>query len=100
MKLALYNNGPVAVSFEVEDDFFHYKGGIYQHTGLKNKFNPFELTNHAVVAVGWGEENGVPYWIVKNSWGAKWGEEGYFRIIRGQDECAIESIAVETFPIF
>lgn len=100
MKLALYNGGPIAVSFEVYDDFMTYRGGIYQHTGLKDKFNPFEITNHAVLAVGWGEEKGIPYWIVKNSWGKQWGEDGYFRIIRGKDECSIESIAVETFPIF
>ena len=100
MRQALYNNGPVAVSFEVLDDFFHYKGGIYQHTGLKDSFNPFEITNHVVLLVGWGEENGVPYWIVKNSWGTGWGEEGFFRIMRGQDEVSIESLALESVPIF
>ncbi|KAM5245518.1 dipeptidyl peptidase 1 [Ctenodactylus gundi] len=101
MKLELVRHGPLAVAFEVQDDFLHYRGGIYHHTGLKDPFNPFELTNHAVLLVGYGTDSGtgMDYWIVKNSWGTKWGENGYFRILRGADECAIESIAVAATPI-
>ena len=51
MRIELVKYGPLEVAFEVYDDFFNYKGGIYHHTGAtdtKNyKFNPFELTNHA-----------------------------------------------------
>ena len=102
MQLALVEDGPLSVSFEVYNDFMHYKGGVYQHTGLKDHFNPFELTNHAVLLVGYGvdRDSGLKYWTVKNSWGTEWGESGYFRIVRGVDECAIESLAVESFPIF
>lgn len=101
MKHELVKHGPMAVAFEVYPDFYHYAGGIYHYTGLMDPFNPFELTNHAVLLVGYGTDpkSGEPFWIVKNSWGIKWGEGGFFRIRRGTDECAIESIAVAATPI-
>ncbi|CAI5773428.1 dipeptidyl peptidase 1 [Podarcis lilfordi] len=101
MELELLAHGPMAVAFEVYSDFLHYEGGIYHHTGLRDPFNPFELTNHAVLLVGYGSDpaTGEKFWIVKNSWGERWGEGGYFRIRRGTDECAIESIAVAATPI-
>ncbi|XP_043547496.1 dipeptidyl peptidase 1 [Chiloscyllium plagiosum] len=101
MKLELVKNGPVSVAFEVYGDFMNYHGGIYHHTGLRDSFNPFELTNHAVLLIGYGSDSQTKenYWIVKNSWGTQWGENGYFRILRGSDECAIESIAIAATPI-
>lgn len=101
MKLALVKGGPLVVGLEVYNDFLSYKGGVYHHTGLQDRFNPLELTNHAVLLVGYGEDanTGEKYWTVKNSWGEDWGEGGYFRILRGRDECAIESMAVEVVPI-
>ena len=99
-------NGPLAVGFEVLDDFRSYKNGVYVHTGVKDTFNPFVPVNHAVLAVGYGvcdgsDPNcagaaaGTPYWIVKNSWGTGFGMDGYFYILRGTDEVGIESIPVE-----
>lgn len=98
--LRLQRRAPCS-SLQVYSDFMHYKQGIYHHTGLKDAYNPFELTNHAVLLVGYGNcpVSGQKFWIVKNSWGADWGEKGYFRIRRGSDECAIESIAVAAAPI-
>jgi cathepsin B len=51
------------------------------------------LGGHAVKAVGWGVESSTntPYWIIANSWSTTWGEQGYFRILRGTDECGIEA---------
>ncbi len=50
MRIALVNNGPLAVSFQVYDDFLNYKSGIYHYTGHKDsenfKYNPWEITNH------------------------------------------------------
>jgi len=94
----LYQNGPIVVGFQVYNDFFAYRKGIYFHTKLKSNINAWEETNHAVFAVGWGIENGVKYWIVQNSWGKSWGENGYFRIKRGNDECAFESMASHANP--
>lgn len=45
--------------------------------------------NHAVLATGYGVDSGKAFWNVKNSWGASWGVNGYFKIIRGQNMCAI-----------
>ena len=46
-------------------------------------------TNHAVLVVGYGNENGVDYWIIKNSWGTNWSDEGFGKIRRGTRECGI-----------
>ena len=45
---------------------------------------------HSVLITGWGVENGTKYWTVQNSYGEKWGENGYFRIRRGTNEAGIE----------
>ncbi|XP_027203714.2 dipeptidyl peptidase 1-like [Dermatophagoides pteronyssinus] len=111
MQIELVQNGPIAVGFEVYGDFFGYSEGIYshqpsnesndQHQQIKAEFNPFEMTNHAVLIVGYGKDKktGEKYWIVKNSWGKQWGMDGYFWMRRGTDECAIESLAMAATPI-
>ncbi|CAJ1342602.1 unnamed protein product, partial [Effrenium voratum] len=78
---------PVSVAIEADQMAFQlYKGGILtQECGKK--------LDHGVLLVGYGTENGVDYWKVKNSWGANWGENGYIRMKRGvpQDgECGIK----------
>ena len=55
----------------------------------------FERTNHAVLVVGWGvEPDGRKYWWAQNTWGSEWGLVGYFKMARGSDDSAFESMAV------
>jgi cathepsin B len=82
---AIMTDGPVEAAFTVYSDFENYVSGIYSHTT-----GSYE-GGHAIRIVGWGEEDGTKYWKVANSWNPYWGEEGYFRIVRGEDECGIES---------
>ncbi|KAF7234109.1 hypothetical protein EG68_12416, partial [Paragonimus skrjabini miyazakii] len=67
--------------------FQYYKYGISHPS--RSDCNPARL-NHAVLTVGYGTENGIPYWIIKNSWSDRWGENGYFRLYRGDGTCGIE----------
>jgi cathepsin B len=85
-------HGPVESGFSVYQDFMSYKSGIYQHKsgGL--------LGGHAVKVVGWGVENNVQFWIVANSWTTNWGEKGFFRIIKGRNECGFESQMITGLP--
>lgn len=89
---AIMAGGPMEVAFTVYSDFENYAGGIYHHvTG-----GP--AGGHAVKMVGWGIESGVKYWKVANSWNPYWGEKGYFRIKRGDNEGGIEDQAVASSP--
>ena len=54
---------------------------------------------HAVRLIGWGVENDVKYWIAANSWGKTWGENGFFKIKRGENHCGIESMVHAGQPI-
>jgi cathepsin B len=88
----IYKNGPVQAGFSVYADFVHYTSGVYQHT------TGDMLGGHAVEIVGWGVENNVPYWYVKNSWTTSWGDNGFFKILRGSDECGIEDDVAGVTP--
>jgi hypothetical protein len=103
MMKEIYNHGPIPIALEVGEEFMSYASGIYDHhlhkELKKSKKDHWQITNHAVVCVGWGHENGVPHWIIKNSWGSNWGEDGgYIRIRRGKDLMHMESMAVTLDP--
>lgn len=81
----IMTNGPVEGAFTVYEDLLQYKSGVYQHVTGKM------LGGHAIRILGWGVENGTPYWLIANSWNTDWGDNGYFKILRGSDHLGIES---------
>ena len=85
MMQEIYQRGPIACGIAVPDALETYTGGIFKdETGDMNIV-------HDVSIVGYGEENGVKYWTVRNSWGSHYGESGFVRVIRGINNIAIES---------
>lgn len=78
---ALNTHGPLVTTFDVYYDFYYYTGGIYKYTSGKYQ------GGHAVLIVGYRDDplvDGGGYFIVKNSWGLDWGEDGYFNIAYSQ----------------
>jgi len=88
MMTDIYLNGPIQTTFLLENDMYGYSSGVYECDT-----DGGDLGGHATIAVGWGEENGVKYWIIQNSWGSSWGDGGFFKLRRGVDACGIESNA-------
>ncbi|EAR88193.1 papain family cysteine protease (macronuclear) [Tetrahymena thermophila SB210] len=85
IKQQLFEIGPLSVALDASYLQF-YKKGI-----SAPKFCSKTTLNHAVLLTGYGIDNGVEFWNVKNSWGAKWGEQGYFRLKRGVGMCGINT---------
>ncbi|CAO2842029.1 unnamed protein product [Amaranthus hypochondriacus] len=85
---------PMSVAFQVVDGFKLYKEGVYTSTTCGSSSMD---VNHAVLAVGYGVENGVSYWLIKNSWGADWGDNGYFKMEMGKNMCGVATCA--SYPI-
>ncbi|EOY30251.1 Cysteine proteinases superfamily protein [Theobroma cacao] len=85
---------PVSVAFEVVTSFRFYKNGVYTSDVCGSTSMD---VNHAVLAVGYGVENGVSYWLIKNSWGEDWGDDGYFKMEMGKNMCGVATCA--SYPI-
>jgi len=84
LKQLVYEYGAVETGIYASDSAFgNYASGVFD--GCSTDVG----SNHAVVAVGYGTENGDDYWIVKNSWGSGWGDNGYIKIKRGNFQCNI-----------
>jgi len=94
VKREILNRGPVVAPIYVKDDFLVYEAGVYtptetakQQMGANN-----EPVLQAVTLLGWGRSEGTKYWIVGNSWGTKWGEDGFARV-------AIDTVVRENYVL-
>ncbi|CAA7030952.1 unnamed protein product [Microthlaspi erraticum] len=94
MKHAVGLVRPVSVAFQVVHEFRFYNKGVFTSTTCGN--TPMDV-NHAVLAVGYGVEDGVPYWLIKNSWGGDWGESGYFKMEMGKNMCGVATCS--SYPV-
>lgn len=89
MKKEIFARGPISCSMYVTDKFLkEYTGGIYSEAGVHL------FPNHYVSVNGWGKDatTGQEYWIVRNSWGSHYGENGFFRIKMGSDNLGIDKM--------
>ncbi|UYV73494.1 hypothetical protein LAZ67_10003725 [Cordylochernes scorpioides] len=91
LKEAVATKGPVSVGVNA-NDLQTYSGGILDDPDCNADLD------HGVLAVGYGSENGKDYWLIKNSWGADWGEKGYVRMSRNKNnQCGVASMA--SYPV-
>jgi len=87
----IYQRGPISCAMD-STKIANYTGGIVNAT------EGGKVLNHIISIVGFGEENSVPYWLVRNTHGSAWGEKGFFRIIRGINNLGIESSCYWAVP--
>ncbi|KAG7393967.1 hypothetical protein PHYPSEUDO_000144 [Phytophthora pseudosyringae] len=86
MMKEIMKGGPITCGIACSDEFtYGYKAGI-----LEDKTGFMDI-DHDVEIVGWGEEDGVKYWHIRNSWGTYWGMNGFFKIVRGKNNLGIEA---------
>lgn len=92
MQLEILRNGPIHVCIDYFDNFGDFFNdtplGIYNSTDSKPKSG-----GHCLNMIGWGHDeiSGLDFWLIKNSWGSGWGDQGVFRMVRGRDFCGVES---------
>lgn len=98
LRREVFNQGPVVVMVYVKDDFLVYSSGIYSPTSasIQQYGADGQPLQQAVTLIGWGKSEKQKYWLVANSWGTGWGEEGYARI--AVDTVVREGVALVGTP--
>lgn len=117
LKLALFKHGPVAVSIDASHrSFVFYSHGVYYEPACgefhfiylfiyfsrrppvpipssPSTGSTIDDLDHAVLAVGYGNLNGEPYWLIKNSWSTYWGNDGYILMSMKDNNCGVATDA-------
>jgi cathepsin L len=88
--MSAVNMNPVSVAVDAQA-WSSYRSGVM--TGACGS-----SLDHGVLAIGYGTDGSNDYWLVKNSWGTSWGEQGFIRLVRGKDECGIALAASYPTP--
>jgi len=81
--------GPLGYDIWVPDSLYNYVSGVWYPSASECQAAANTGEGHAITLVGFGTEGGVPYWLIKNSWGTSWGDQGYFKLHRGNLTCAM-----------